>query len=239
MSEEFIGRSAGAKRMPLANEVANKLAAYIAQENYMPDDRIPNEFELAERFGVGRGTIREAVKLLVARNVLEIRPAKGTFVCERPGLVDDPIGLSFAPNKREIVRDMYELRILLECYAVRRAAQSMDGGALDRLTELADSIQGALEDQQACAGFDAEFHRCVAEYCGNCAMPLLLPLISRSIEGYQQTAPTQRWEESNRGHYAIIAALKKHDPALAEREMAAHLAHGSRRLAADGAESAE
>ena len=230
MSNDFIGRQSAAKRTPLANEVANKLAEYISQENYLPGDRIPNEFDLADRFGVGRGTIREAVKLLVARNVLEIRPAKGTFVCEEPGLVDDPIGLSFSPNRMEIVRDMYELRTLLECYAVRRAAQTLTDGEIAHLTDLADSIQKSVADHETCAELDMAFHRYIAEHCGNCAMPLLLPLIHNSIKTYTHLEVARHWRESNQGHYAIIEALKKRDPILAEREMTAHLAYGKQRI---------
>ena len=55
-------------------------------------EKLPNEFELAESLNVGRGTIREAVKLLVSRNILEIRRGKGTFVAQEPGVADDPYG---------------------------------------------------------------------------------------------------------------------------------------------------
>lgn len=233
MNQDFIGKKGATKRTPLANEVANKLAEYISRENYLPGDRIPNEFDLADRFGVGRGTIREAVKLLVARNVLEIRPAKGTFVCEQPGLVNDPIGLSFTSNKMEIIRDMYELRTLLECYAVRRAAQNITDEDICRLTALADSIEKSVKDHEACAELDMAFHRYIAEHCGNCAMPLLLPLIHNSIETYTRLEIPRHWRESNQGHYAVIEALKKHDPLLAEREMTAHLAYGKQRISAD------
>lgn len=230
MANVFINKNAAARRTPLANEVANKLAGYIFQEKYVPGDRIPNEFELAERFGVGRGTIREAVKLLVARNVLEIRPAKGTFVCENPGLMDDPIGINFTANKLEVTRDMYELRILLECYAVRRAVHNITGEQIEYLTGLADGIRDSIEDHETCAKYDVEFHRYIAEHCGNCAMPLVLPVIHRTIEEYNRLELARHWQESNKGHYAIIEALKKHDPDLAEKEMMDHLAYGKRQI---------
>ena len=53
---------------------------YILQEPVEPGQKIPNEFELAERFGVGRSTIREAVKGLVSRGILEVRRGSGTYV---------------------------------------------------------------------------------------------------------------------------------------------------------------
>ena len=67
----------------------------IIDQNINAGEKLPNEFELAAHLNVGRGTIREAVKLLVARNCLEIRRGKGTFVVEKPGQIEDPLG--FAP----------------------------------------------------------------------------------------------------------------------------------------------
>jgi len=162
----------------------------------------------------------------VARNVLEIRPAKGTFVCENLGQIDDPIGLNFSSNKMEILQDMYELRMLLECYAVRRAAVILTEEDLRHLTDLADEIQSSMHNHERCAECDLAFHRYIAEHCGNIAMPLILPLIHRNIVDYNRLEFKRHWTESNRGHYAIIEALRKHDPVLAEREMTAHLMYG-------------
>ena len=68
------------KELSLSEKVANQISDLIKERNIGIGDKLPNEFELAESLNVGRGTIREAVKLLVARNCLEIRRGKGTFV---------------------------------------------------------------------------------------------------------------------------------------------------------------
>lgn len=60
-------------RKPLGARIEDELMKYILQEPVEPGQKIPNEFELAERFGVGRSTIREAVKGLVSRGILEVR----------------------------------------------------------------------------------------------------------------------------------------------------------------------
>ena len=65
---------------PLSERVAQQISSLIKEQNIGVGDKLPNEFELAESLNVGRGTIREAVKLLVARNCLEIRRGKGTYV---------------------------------------------------------------------------------------------------------------------------------------------------------------
>ena len=114
----YVEKNPESRRASLANDVANKLVTFIQENNYTPGTRIPSEFELAEHFKVGRGTIREAVKLLISRNVLEIRPAKGTFVCENPGITMDPLGLQFVQDKKKMIRDLLDLRVVLVTLAI-------------------------------------------------------------------------------------------------------------------------
>ena len=75
------------KDRSLAEQVADKLSEMIQEQALAEGQKLPNEFELAELLNVGRGTIREAVKLLVSRNVLEIQRGRGTFVKQSPGVV--------------------------------------------------------------------------------------------------------------------------------------------------------
>ena len=79
----------------LPEQVAAQINQLIIDQNIGPEQKLPNEFELAERLNVGRGTIREAVKLLVARNCLEVRRGKGTFVVEKTGQIEDPLGFAY------------------------------------------------------------------------------------------------------------------------------------------------
>ena len=122
-NDPYIAAENGKKRLSLSNETANRIVEKIRKDAFPPGSRLPSEFELAEEFGVSRGTIREAVKLLVSKDVLEIRPAKGTFVRENPGMSEDPLGLAFMQDNEKMIRDLLDLRILLECYAAKNACQ--------------------------------------------------------------------------------------------------------------------
>ena len=168
-AEPYIAKSPDARRSSLANDAANKIVEMIRQRG----DRIPSEFELADEFQVGRGTIREAVKLLVSRNVLEIRRAKGTFVRENPGMSDDPLGLSFAPDTEKIIRDLLELRVLLECYSARQAACNATEEQIHEMKALTDSIDTAESDEQR-TQFDIALHKCIATSSGNVAISTVL-----------------------------------------------------------------
>lgn len=64
----------------LGSQIEDSLMEYILNEPVAIGEKLPNEFELAEKFGVGRSTIREAVKSLVSKGVLEVRRGSGTYV---------------------------------------------------------------------------------------------------------------------------------------------------------------
>ena len=76
---EHIFETVKDKELPLAEQVAGQIRQLIIDRQLTNGEKLPNEFELAQQLNVGRGTVREAVKLLVARNVLEIRRGRGTF----------------------------------------------------------------------------------------------------------------------------------------------------------------
>ena len=72
---------------------------------------------------VGRGTIREAVKILESRNIVTVKQGAGTFVCEKYGVADDPLGLCLMENKEKAVKDLVDMRIIIEPEIAALAAQ--------------------------------------------------------------------------------------------------------------------
>ena len=78
----------------LGPQIEDELMNYILKEPVKIGKKLPNEFELAEKFGVGRSTIREAVKGLTTKGILEVRRGSGTFVIATAFSDDDPLGLS-------------------------------------------------------------------------------------------------------------------------------------------------
>ena len=76
----------------LVPQIEDQLMMHIHQEHIKAGDKLPSEYKLAELFGVGRSTIREAVKSLVSKGILEVRRGSGTFVRSTEMAVDDPLG---------------------------------------------------------------------------------------------------------------------------------------------------
>ena len=108
----------------LPEQAAEQIRELIIERRLQAGDKLPNEFELMERLHVGRGTIREAVKILVASNVLEIRRGRGTYVAQHTGQVKDPLGLAFVADEAKLIGDLLAVRLQIEPWAAALAAQN-------------------------------------------------------------------------------------------------------------------
>lgn len=146
----------------LAEQVADQINQVIIDQNINAGEKLPNEFELAARLNVGRGTIREAVKLLVARNCLEIRRGKGTFVVEKPGQIEDPLGFAYVKDKITLAVDLMELRLQLEPWVAQLAAQRIEENEKDTLRQLCEQVEHKIRTGEDHGPADKEFHAYVA-----------------------------------------------------------------------------
>lgn len=98
----------------LAEQVEEQIYHFILDTPLSPGSKLPNEFELGEKFGVGRSTIREAVKLLSSKGIVEVRRGSGTYVLTTALGVGDLLGLSAVQDKTALALDLVNVRLLLE-----------------------------------------------------------------------------------------------------------------------------
>ncbi len=98
----------------LGDRIEDGLMRYILEEPVEVGQKIPNEFDLARRFGVGRSTIREAVKGLVSKGILEVRRGSGTYVVSTCLPDNDPLGLSKLQDKYKLALELFDVRLMLE-----------------------------------------------------------------------------------------------------------------------------
>lgn len=117
---------------------------YILQESLQIGQKIPNEFELAEKFGVRRSTIREAVKSLVSKGILEIKRGSGTYVISTNSLNDDPLGLSKFDNKYKLALELFEVRLMLEPEIASLTAKYVSQEEAQQIKKLCDETHHAF-----------------------------------------------------------------------------------------------
>ena len=121
-------------RKLLGSQIEEQILSYIRMTPLQVGDKLPNEFELADMFQVGRSTIREAVKALAIKGVLEVRRGAGTFVSSTMVIEDDPLGLGKLDDKYKLAMELFEVRLMLEPEIAAKAAEyaTSDGSGRKR-----------------------------------------------------------------------------------------------------------
>ncbi len=147
-----------------------RIKELIASGKYRPGDRLPTEQELATLFGVGRSSIREAIKVFQHLGVVDSKAAKGTFVQDRANISLEAITWALLLGNDDI-RDVYELREAIESISFRRVAGRLqrheESGqkTLDRLRDVVREMYDAAEndDWDGMAEADYHFHQAIIE----------------------------------------------------------------------------
>ena len=109
-----MNRFSDIKNTLLAEQVQEQIFQMILDKPFRIGEKLPNEFALGEKFGVGRSTVREAVKLLISRGILEVRRGSGTYVVGTTPSDMDPLGLRHLEDKMSLALDLADVRILSE-----------------------------------------------------------------------------------------------------------------------------
>lgn len=207
---------------PLTERVSSQIVELVQDSQLKTGDKLPNEFELAQQLNVGRGTVREAVKLLVSRNVLEIRRGKGTFVADRPGISDDPLGLTFIRDKHKLASDMQDIRVMIEPQIAAMAATRAtpdDVAEMRRLCAQIEHMAPLGEDYQE---YDVELHTCIARSTQNIVVPNLIPIINKGISLFMDLSNRAFWSDTLKHHREVVDAIERHDPDTARNAMLCH-----------------
>jgi DNA-binding FadR family transcriptional regulator len=207
---------AQAPRISLADTAADSIRAEISAGRWAVGSRIPIEPQLAQLLGVSRGTVREAVKTLVSRGLLEVRQGSGTYV--RSGF--DPSS-SLQKMRLASLRDQFEVRRALEVEAARLAAVRHTARDLRRLHALLDKrgVPNAGEGGDGGAAFierDLAFHLAIVDVSGNLALAETCRFITGYIkETIASTMGTVLPEPDETAHRAIVEGIASRDPDVA------------------------
>lgn len=172
----------------LPKQIALQIRQAIVDGRLRADDRLPGEEELAERYGVSRPTIREALKRLAAQNLIRSRrgPAGGTFV-NRPNHEELRDALSTAAMLgvgmgEYNLADIAQARRELELICCRLAAENRDQAQFATMAEeLQSQTQGNLSDEAFCAS-DVRFHRALVDASNNRILQLVMVTVIEALQ---------------------------------------------------------
>jgi DNA-binding FadR family transcriptional regulator len=215
----------------LVATTVERLIKYIVINDLHPTAKLPNEFELADLLQVGRSTVREAVKVLVSRNILEVRQGAGTFVVERQiGIAQDPLGFTFIKDKQKLVNDLLEIRMMIEPRIASMAATSATDKDVEEMRAILEKIEMQIISNIDHTESDIAFHRKIAESSGNVVAPNLMPVIQTGITLFVDMTNRTLRRETIETHRAILNAIAAHKPMAAADAMTLHIVYNRLRL---------
>lgn len=212
-------------RKLLGSQVEDALFAYILNEPVAIGEKIPNEFELAEQFGVGRSTIREAVKGLVSRGILEVRRGSGTYVVSTSSLEEDPLGLSRFQDKYKLALELFDVRLMLEPEIASLACENATQEELEQLKKLCDEVEQLYLSGKNHIKKDVEFHTCIARCSKNRVVEILIPVINSAVTTFANLTHRMLMNETIESHRSITEAILEKDATGAKCAMIMHLTY--------------
>ena len=216
-------------RSRLYEQVANKIETTIVARHYKPQDRLPSERDLAESFAVSRTVIREAMKLLEARGLIEILTGNGVFVSQPDtSVVTRSLGMYL--HLQGTVQDsefkVHELRRILEVEIAGLAAERATEAELDQLRQIIERMSVADHPREQVAMLDLEYHITLAQATHNEMISMVYEPVIEYLR-QQLLLAWQRYDRSpevfNQQHRALYEAVRDHDPSRARAAMTAHL----------------
>ncbi|MFZ7102337.1 MAG: FadR/GntR family transcriptional regulator [Peptococcaceae bacterium] len=207
----------------LSESVANQIKSKIISGHYAIGERIPNENQIAEILKVSRNTVREAIKILISKNILEIKRGNGTYVCENPGVSNDPFGVEFM-NQGNLFGYLIETRRIIEPEIAALAAQRAGEEEISELLNVVNKLHQEVDKFEtlgvnnatieAVLHLDMEFHHTIAKICHNPVLERLEPVIHTHLfELYymEKVRDIQKNFVGNRKHFEIYSAIKERD----------------------------
>lgn len=211
------------KKRLLAEEVEDQIYHFILDTPLTPGEKLPNEFLLGEKFGVGRSTIREAIKSLTTKGILEVRRGSGTYVVSMVKGLSDPLGLRSVRDKTALALDLVDVRLLLEPGIAEIAAQNATTEDIARLKRLCDRVEEKIRRGETYIEDDIAFHTCIAETSKNMVVGQLIPVIDTAVMMFVNVTHKKLTEETIMTHRMIVEAIASHDPIGARSAMSMHL----------------
>ncbi len=220
--------------MSLTARVITEIRELIRTGELQPGSKLPPEQELAARLGVGRNLLREAVQVLAASRVLEIRRGNGTYVTTlEPRLLLEGVGAAVELIRADDLLELTEVRRLFEPAATALAAVRITPERLLRVHTHLEAMHNAANDVEQLNLHDAAFHREVIAATENETLTALLEGISsRTVRSrvWRGLVDTDSAWRTLADHQEIYAALAAGDAALAHAAALMHVHNTERWL---------
>jgi GntR family transcriptional regulator, transcriptional repressor for pyruvate dehydrogenase complex len=213
------------KKTRVAEAIADRIRELILDRTFAAGEPLPGERDLAERFGVSRGSVRDALRTLETIGLIETRHGQGTFPKELDvNRLVAPLA-SVLTYSHDLQEELLDVRRMFEPAVARVAATRATGDDLAELERLISAQRQKLKTGRTAIVEDTAFHAVLARATGNRVIVRLMETLndllveSRKLTLKQKGRPAR----SLRGHEHVVAAVRAHDGDAASRAMLNHI----------------
>ena len=209
----------------LSKSLADDLLARITRGEYKAGDRLPSEQELMGAYGVGRNTVREAMQSLRTLGLVEIRPRLGARVLDAGAQNAFASSAISALLREETVKELYDVRLILEPAAAAKAAVNRTDDDLTAIRRARTHFHLAYEMQSPVWEADIEFHQAIAVASGNRVLSRILAPMSELLRNTRRATGTipAAVELALHQHDEIADAIEDGSSTRAHQAMTAHM----------------
>jgi GntR family transcriptional regulator, transcriptional repressor for pyruvate dehydrogenase complex len=209
----------------LVGHIINELSERILAGEWQPGDLLPPQKALAGELGVGVSTIREATQVLVSMGMVESRPGKGTWICERMAQEEPPAGALRLRLSELQASTVFETRLVIEVPMTEYAAERATSEDIAQIQSALQEMEEAVSDIDAFARADLAFHLAVARASHNDLLTqfyqLASELLAEVIEELDRLPGVK--EEAMAAHRSLARAIERHDIQGARESALGHL----------------
>lgn len=232
------------EREALPARIVRQVVGLVRRGELKPGDRLPSERALAEELGVGRPTLREALRALQLLGVLDIRHGGGVFVSRtEPDTLLGPLRLFLSPNEHDL-ESILEAREVIEGALLALVARKIDEPLIRKLEANLDALETSMAEAAGRPTDPARLHALAEEFRGIVEEAVDNPILSRAVQSLDllcravrermfETAPLDRLLVN---HRRMVQALIRHEPDTARQALEEHVAW-LREVAAEAARS--
>ncbi len=218
----------------LPERTADAICDMLYRENYRVGAKLPGEQRLAQMMEVSRNTVRQSIRILADRGVLEVERGAGTFVSAKLGMSEDPLGLSMITDKERLIQDLLEVRLLIEPRIAALAAERRTAGELSQLKDICVRLERAYGRGENYYELDMEFHTFLAGCSKNLVVHSLLPAICQTIILQESVIRARMGRQTILAHRRICEAVAKGSGSEAHDAMMVHLVQNQERMLRQG-----
>src|SRR3984957_8048693 len=217
-------------RTTLSTALFEKLVGHVVKGDWKEGDRVPSERELSKQLGIGRASLRVALKALELLGMVESRVGDGTFVCPRSDFLSRPLLWAITGADRSALRELMEARLVLEESIAAFAAERATAEELRKIEAALEEMRAQIDDPAGSFESDMRFHIAIAEAAHNPILSNGDQLLRNLVRHWillKHKLPGEA-AKSLQHHERIYDAILHRDAAAAREAMRNHIATSGR-----------